>query len=46
MVSLHWIRGLEPDSIGLYELVPDDDFLAKAGREGLKTFAQMGYNAG
>jgi hypothetical protein len=32
-------------SVGLYELVPDDDVLAQAGCEAVKTFGQSGYNA-
>jgi hypothetical protein len=42
MVSLHRIRGFEPDSIGLYPLLPHDDLLAKAGCEGLKGFGELG----
>jgi hypothetical protein len=45
MVLVHGLRGLESDSIGIYELVPDDDVLAQAGREGMKTSRPMGYNA-
>jgi hypothetical protein len=44
MVSLHRIRGLEPDSISLYELVPYDDVFAQGGSKGLKGFGQSGYN--
>jgi hypothetical protein len=44
MVPVHGIRGLESDSIGIYELVPDDDVLAQAACEIVKTFGQSGYN--
>jgi hypothetical protein len=30
MVPVHGICGLESDSIGIYELVPDDEVLAQA----------------
>jgi hypothetical protein len=45
MVPVHGIRGLESDSIGIYELVPDDDVFAQAGCEAVKIFRQSGYNA-
>jgi hypothetical protein len=45
MVSLHRVRSLESDSIGIYELVPDDDVFTQVGCEGVKTFGQSGYNA-
>jgi hypothetical protein len=44
MVPVHGLRGLEPDSIGIYELVPDDGVLAQAGGEGMKTLGHSGYN--
>jgi hypothetical protein len=45
MGPVHGIRGLESESIGLYELAPGDDLFAKAGCEVVKTFGQSGYNA-
>jgi hypothetical protein len=44
MVLVHGLCGLEPDSIRIYELAPDDDVLAQAGREGVKNLGQSGYN--
>jgi hypothetical protein len=44
MVPVHELCGLEPDSIGIYELVPHDDVLLQAGCEGVKNFGQSGYN--
>jgi hypothetical protein len=44
MVPVHGLRGPEPHSIGVHELVPHDDVLAKVRSEALKTFGHSGYN--
>jgi hypothetical protein len=36
LVLLHGVRGAELVSVGVYELVPDDEHLAEGGRQGLE----------